>query len=99
MLEGLRVGDEPDPEAEKVAERLQSYVHRGRKLGPLSADELTRLFVVAYRKWAKDVADPDSMRLTSDLHAEYHLRKLDIPFDLVKDQIDLIKEGASKLRN
>lgn len=39
------------------------------------------------------------MRLTSDLHAEYHLRKLDIPFDLVKDQIDLIKEGASKLRN
>jgi hypothetical protein len=100
LLEGLRMGeDEPDAEAEKVAERVQSYVYRGRKFGSLSADELMRLFVVAYRKWARDIADRDATLLTSDLHAEYHLRKLDIPFDLVKDQIDIIREGASRLRS
>jgi hypothetical protein len=78
--------------------RLKSYAQRGRAFGTLSDSALAQQLVGTYRLWAKDVSDPNAILLTSDLHAEFKLRKLSIPFDLVMEQIDTIRESAAGLR-
>lgn len=63
-----------------------NYLTRGRKHRSLSDAELGAKWVEAYRSWANDTSNPEALIAENDLQAEFDLRRLDPPVDLVRDE-------------
>lgn len=68
------------------ADCTADYLTRGRKYRTLSDAELSAKWVEAYRAWAYDTSNPDALTAENDLQAEFNLRSIDPPFDLVRDE-------------
>ncbi|MEE7451531.1 hypothetical protein MRF4_29260 [Methylobacterium radiotolerans] len=66
--------------------RLQSYLERGRKLEGLSEELLQARWIEAARMWGQAPFDPATAM--DEITAEYTLRKVEPPYDLVKDDIE-----------
>lgn len=88
-----------DPESLNIAlhilansdlERTESYVRQGRPYKHLDAAQLERLYVEGMTKWADSGGHPDSGQLSDDCHAEYSLRGVDPPLQLVEAQIQKV---------
>lgn len=92
-------GDDPEVEnmAKGEANRLQSYLDRGRKFETYSRNELQDQFIVAYRRWSRDVTDKDLSQLTSDLSVEFNLRKEDPPYAVVEEEVDAITKSIAAM--
>src|ERR1700756_2897380 len=71
-------------------EQTEDYVRRGRHLADVSTEELKRQWVEAFRIWAANYGTEDH-RVREDLEAELQLRRDEPPFDLVADEINVLK--------
>jgi hypothetical protein len=71
---------------------VADYTDRGRKFGPLSDEDLCARFVEVFRKFADNPADWDSRAIKSDLEAEFQLRNREIPFDLIREDFERLKD-------
>src|SRR5262245_12881366 len=77
--------------------RLQSYMERGRALGDVPDEALDEQFRIAHGDWASDVANASLQTLTSDIAAEYALRRREVPYDLIRSEIGMIAQAVSRL--
>lgn len=77
------------------AEELKSYLARGRKLAAMSVDELRVAYVAAFRQWSAAEGSPDVAGPLEDAGAEFGLRGLDPPLDLVAPEFEVIKQAIS----
>jgi hypothetical protein len=93
-----------DAEAEKIVRSamastelagIKDYLQRGRRFERVNAGELSDIYVSAYRSLSEDVFSYDKRIAVSDLDAEYALRKIDRPTDLVTQYINEICEAVS----
>ena len=75
------------------AERLKSYLSRGRVFEGLSPSELEAAYVAATKRWADNPDQPHVEH--SDLTAEFDLRQTQPPMELVKDDIARITKLIS----
>jgi hypothetical protein len=73
--------------------RTQSYVERGRQFENATAEDLQALFVQAFRDWRADLWGEGRSQVVADVSAEYTLRGVDPPHELVED--DLLKIGSA----
>lgn len=78
-------------------DRIQAYVDRGRKFERLSDERLRELMVPAYKAWAANVSDPTTGELTNDIGAEFAMRGVTPPYDLVAEEIDRGCEAIAAL--
>ncbi len=94
--------DENDPLAEIVAHhamadghlrRTQSYVERGRKYQTSSIDQLKTIFVDTFAVWRQNpLVKPIA---NDDVIAEYELRRIEPPYDLISDDLNVITSEIS----
>lgn len=87
-----------DMEAWLVSEQANAaadYAARGRKHQTLSADELIGAWVQAFRSLATKFQDRDSRIAEADLKSELLLRKIEPPYDVVKDDLDRLTNSAA----
>jgi hypothetical protein len=83
--------------AKGTADQLVSYLSRGRRFGKLEETDLTREYVEIMRAWAATPTDPTCRSQISDVTAEYELRRLQPPGDLVSAEWDIIKAAVSRV--
>lgn len=69
-------------ENEKL-EQTQAYVGRGRRYAALAPADLEARWVAAFRDFAADIGDDEDLVRMFDLEAEYRLRSLVLPEQLV----------------
>jgi hypothetical protein len=72
------------------------YAARGRKFESLSNDQLTEHFVETFRKLADDPAKWEHRALKNDLVAEFQLRDIEPPCDLVSGEFKRVCDAVSK---
>jgi hypothetical protein len=77
-------------------EDVADYAERGRKHAALSDGELTAAWVQAFRNFAQDFHNEELQAAPTDYSAEFRLRGLEPPHDLVSDDLQLITDS---LRN
>ena len=73
--------------ANKSLEQIEDYVRRGRQLASLAIEDLNARWVLAFNRWAADRKSTPA-REWEDIAAEFTIRGLKAPFDLVKDAFD-----------
>jgi hypothetical protein len=73
-------------------ERLQDYLKRGRKLADVPLEELRTRWMALIREEAASTGpfDPEEQ----DIRSEMAARKVEPPFDLVRDALDTMKAKA-----
>jgi hypothetical protein len=69
-------------ENEKL-EQTNDYLHRGRRYAALAPAELEAQWVAAFRDFAADIGDDEDLVRMFDLEAEYRLRGVALPEELV----------------
>jgi hypothetical protein len=75
--------------------QLRSYVRRGRGLEGASDTHLTDIWCEGMRTWAKDARTrPTTL---DDAEAELSLRGVQLPVELVEDEIAAVIEGAEEI--
>jgi len=84
--------------AETNLGRTQSYVERGRSLAALTEAEMKEEFVQAYCAFAHEGNDKARLR-SDDISAEYMLRGLEEPYELIAAEVDIITDRAVKAFN
>jgi hypothetical protein len=67
---------------------VQSYLERGRSHRSMPLEGLEARLLTAYQLWSIDPFDMAINGEIDDLTAEYHLRKSDLPVQLIQDYID-----------
>jgi hypothetical protein len=77
--------------------RVQSYVERGRKYAKIPIKGLEAAFVKAYRDWAADEKNAAARLMSDDTSAEYTLRGVEEPFDLIKPEIEVVAQRAKRM--
>ncbi len=65
-------------------EQTRDYLHRGRPLAGLAPAELEARWVAAFRDFAADIGDDSDLVRLFDLEAEYRLRGVELPEELVE---------------
>jgi hypothetical protein len=78
-------------------QRIASYLDRGRKFEDLLSDDLASELVLAYERWQRvdfDFFSAEHIN-TDDISAEYALREIDPPFELVRDRIDSLTSSMA----
>jgi hypothetical protein len=91
---------DPDAMAKAMLESLelestQAYVSRGRGHESLELDRLRAVWVRAFKEWAASLGSADP-RALDDVSAEFRLRKIEPPFDLVSDERRVLVEEVRK---
>jgi hypothetical protein len=81
--------------ANQRLEWLEGYIKRGRLLANISLEELQTRWMAAIRAWAISLSEFDHEE-REDIEAEMKLRKIKPPYDLVKDQLNVIRSAAEK---
>jgi hypothetical protein len=94
--------DKFDPDAMAKAmfesqelEQTQAYVSRGRGHESLTVDQLRAVWVRAFKQWAASLGSADPREL-DDVSAEFRLRKIEPPFNLVSDERRALVEEVRK---
>jgi hypothetical protein len=93
-------GFDPDAIAKAMAQSAEmdesnDYVARGRSHRSLELDQLRANWVSAFKKWAHSLGVADSLEL-GELWAEFRLRNVEPPFDLVRDEQRMLVEEVQK---
>jgi hypothetical protein len=78
----------------ETLDELANYAARGRKFESLSDDQLTDHFGETFRKLADDPAKWEYRALTKDLVAEFQMRNIEPPYDLVSEEFDRVCEAV-----
>ena len=73
--------------ANKNLEQIEDYVRRGRQLASMTIEDLNARWVLSFNRWAADRKSTPA-REWEDIAAEFTIRGLKTPFDLVKDAFD-----------
>ncbi|MBX9942916.1 MAG: hypothetical protein K2Y40_02445 [Reyranella sp.] len=81
-------------ENEKL-EQTRDYLRRGRPYAGLAPAELEPRWVAAFRDFAADVGDDDDLVRMFDLEAEYRLRGLRLPEELVAAEQEALDRGMT----
>lgn len=81
-------------ENEKL-EQTQDYLRRGRPYAGLAQADLQARWVAAFRDFAADVGDDDDLVRLFDLEAEYRLRDLRLPEELVEAEQEALDRGMA----
>ena len=71
----------------RLRQAVDSYTKRGRRFADLGDDALDQSFVAAIKAWCASMLDPAAMREVNELSAEHILRRKDVPFGLVVDDL------------
>ena len=79
-------------ENEKL-EQTQDYLRRGRPCAGLASADLQARWVAAFRDFAADIGDDDDIVRMFDLEAEYRLRRLRLPEELVTAEQEALDRG------
>jgi hypothetical protein len=76
-------------------ERLQDYLKRGRKLADAPLEELRTRWMALIREEAENT-DAFDHGEEQDIRSEMAVRKVEPPFDLVRDALDAMKAKAKE---
>lgn len=79
-------------ENEKL-EQTKDYLHRGRGFAGLEVGKLEEAWVKSFRDFAADVGDDEDLVRMFDLEAEYRLRRLRLPEELVAAEQEALDRG------
>lgn len=79
-------------ENEKL-EQTRDYLRRGRPCAGLAPDDLQARWIAAFRDFAADIGDDDDLVRMFDLEAEYRLRGLPLPMELVAAEQEALDRG------
>jgi hypothetical protein len=82
--------------ANQRLERLEGYIKRGRPLANISLEELRARWIAAMRAWVSSLSEFDHEE-REDIEAEMKLRKIEPPYDLVRDHLNAIRSAAEKV--
>jgi hypothetical protein len=74
----------------RLRQAVDSYTKRGRRFAELNDDALDQSFVAAVKAWCAGMLDPAAMREVNELSAEHMLRRKDVPFGLVVDDVAFV---------
>ena len=74
----------------RLRQAVDSYTARGRRFAELGDDALDQSFVAAIKAWCASMLDPAAMREVNELSAEHILRRKDVPFGLVVDDLAFV---------
>ncbi len=80
----------------KSIKKIDVYVGRGRAYANLSHDDLQSLFDEIFHELARSASFDSIITQLHDVEAEYHLRELDPPYELVRDDAE---EFISRVSN
>jgi hypothetical protein len=88
---------QPSPIGRKTNgwKRLQDYLKRGRKLAGVPLEELRTRWMALIREWAENTSSFDHNE-EQDIRSEMAARKIEPPFDLVRDALNAIKAKAKE---
>ncbi|MDP1961765.1 MAG: hypothetical protein Q8K93_06145 [Reyranella sp.] len=81
-------------ENEKL-EQTRDYLRRGRPYAGLVPGDLQARWVAAFRDFAADIGDDDDLVRMFDLEAEYRLRGLRLPEELVVAEQEALDRGMA----
>jgi hypothetical protein len=81
--------------ANQRLEWLEDYLRRGRPLASTPLEELCPRWVTLMRSWMESIRGFDH-RERQDIEAEMQLRKVDPPFDLVKDVLETLRRKSKE---
>jgi hypothetical protein len=100
MTQGTAMTDFDDAtwaflENEKL-EQTRDYLRRGRPYAGLAPADLEARWVAAFRDFAADVGDDDDLVRMFDLEAEYCLRDLRLPEELVEAEQEMLDRGMEE---
>ncbi len=82
-------------EAAKSVKDLDDYLGRGRLHEGLSDDQLRERFIGIFQELARSSSFESILPALHDVEAEYHLRQLDPPYDLVRDDAETFIQKVS----
>ncbi len=82
-------------ENEKLGQ-TQDYLHRGRGFAGLDVGKLEQAWVAAFRDFAADIGDDEDLVRMFDLEAEYRLRGLRLPAELVVAEQEALDRGMAE---
>lgn len=82
-------------ENEKL-EQTKDYLHRGRGFAGLEVGKLEAAWVHAFRDFAADIGDDEDLVRMFDLEAEYRLRGLRLPEELVAAEKEALDRGMEE---
>lgn len=82
-------------ENEKL-EQTQDYLRRGRPYAGFAPDDLQAGWVAAFRDFAADIGDDNDLVRMFDLEAEYRLRDLRLPEELVEAEQEMLDRGMEE---
>jgi hypothetical protein len=82
--------------ASSGADKLSDYAARGRKYRHLSAEDLTIAWKTAFRAMAGDVRSYERRAVEEDLKSEFLLRKIEPPYDLIREDMDRYAAEANR---
>jgi hypothetical protein len=80
----------------ELVDSVADYAKRGREYSTLSDLELSSAWVRAFSGWAHDIQNREIRRKQADYGAEFILRGMEPPFDLVRDEQDLLRIGLTR---
>ncbi|MSP75640.1 MAG: hypothetical protein EXR12_05850 [Rhodospirillaceae bacterium] len=81
-------------ENEKL-EQTRDYLHRGRGFAGLKVGKLEEAWVQSFRDFAADIGDDEDLVRMFDLEAEYRLRGLRLPEELVVAEQEALDRGMA----
>ena len=81
--------------ANDLIDHIADYASRGRSHKRLTDDQLSAKWIAAFRNFADDRNDRGRRAIEMDLKAEFHLRNIEPPYDLVKPEIVRVVEDMS----
>jgi hypothetical protein len=73
-----------------------NYANRGRIFAYLSDQELSSAWVQTLKGWAVDIHNSELRAKSRDYDAEFSLRGMEPPYDLVKEAHDLLYTNLQK---
>jgi hypothetical protein len=80
----------------EVLDATADYAARGQKYRDMSDDDLSAAWVSSFKDVASDFTNPQLWSVQSDLAAEYGLRDVEPPYQLVaEDRIRLVTESKT----
>jgi hypothetical protein len=71
-----------------ATDRVADYAARGRKHQSLSDELLTAEWILAFRRMADDVRDPELRAAEEDFKSEFRLRRKEPPFAPIRDDFE-----------
>jgi hypothetical protein len=73
--------------------KVRKYLYEGRRFETLSVGDLRSAWISAFDRCSVGPIAPESRKLVDDLQAEMEVRKIDPPFDAMKQKKSPVHEG------